>query len=302
VKRLRICLLGNGLANQVFQYIFGRYIELESGDEVFYDDSPFWIYPCHNGYEIEKVFPYIKKPKLLSKSFSDSTWNGFIEQYNKKHIYDQLKDIGVDMMFVLESHLKRYMCNDVEDKKSDSFLKLYKGIYMPTNTFNAGLPHIDYNTYFYGYWCSPSYFRAIKHIIADELQFPVLCDEKNSNYAQNIVETYSVAVHIRRGDHVDLGYNDDCEYFTRSISIMNKWMENPTFFVFSDDIAWCKSNADALGLKAVKHVFIEDNKNETAFKDLQLMSMCKAVIKSSRSSFSTLAVMLNKNDDVIVLS
>jgi len=66
---MKICLCNGGLGNQVFQYIFSRWIELASGEPCFLDDSAFWGEQIeHNGFEIRKVFPNAK-PRLLSGFF-----------------------------------------------------------------------------------------------------------------------------------------------------------------------------------------------------------------------------------------
>ena len=49
----------------------------------------------------------------------------------------------------------------------------------------------------------------------------------------------SVMVHIRRGDYVKNNYYDgicDENYYKNAIEIMKQKIENPMFFVFSDEI------------------------------------------------------------------
>ena len=68
------------------------------------------------------------------------------------------------------------------------------------------------------------------------------------------------------------------------------------FFVFSDDLAWCRRNADKMGLNlAGETVYIAGNEGEKSYIDMQLLSMCKGMIRSRDSSFSQVAGWLNKD-------
>ena len=54
-----------------------------------------------------------------------------------------------------------------------------------------------------------------------------------------------MSIHIRRGDYLTPYYKsavgESCtlEYYEKAISIINEKVEDPTFFVFSDDIEFC---------------------------------------------------------------
>lgn len=69
-------------------------------------------------------------------------------------------------------------------------------------------------------------------------------------------------------------------------------------WVFSDDINWCKEN-----LNLTKHTvyYINWNKAEDSYIDMQLMSLCKHNIIPN-SSFSWWGAWLNKNKSKIVLA
>ena len=55
-----------------------------------------------------------------------------------------------------------------------------------------------------------------------------------------------MSIHIRRGDYLTPYYKsavgESCtlEYYEKAISIINEKVEDPTFFVFSDDIEFAK--------------------------------------------------------------
>jgi hypothetical protein len=300
--RLRICSIGNGLANQIFQYILSRYLEINTGDNVFFDDSLFFRRPVHNGYELEKVFPKIRKPKLLSDFFSKATWDEIIKQYDYQMLHEQLGNIGIEMSFVIEGHLQNYLTDGYfSGTNLDWVIRNYKGKYIPMPTYSPALSYINSNAYYYGFWVHEGYINEIKSQIATELEFAPLRDSKNIEYAEKISTSNSVALHIRRGDFVELGWEEDLNYYTRCIRAIESKVSIPFYFIFSDDIEWCESNKNELGLGDKNFIFIEGNTKEDAYKDLQLMSMCKAIIATPRSSFCRAASVLNKNNDVIVL-
>ena len=69
------------------------------------------------------------------------------------------------------------------------------------------------------------------------------------------------------------------------------------FYVFSDDIPWCRQNDNVLGLTLPQSVtYIEGNTQGKNFIDLQLMSMCRIMV-INRSAFGYLAMLLNDRLD-----
>ena len=71
---MKIVFMNGGLGNQMFQYIFFRWLELNSGDECFLDDSPFFgDHVAHNGYELERLFGV--QPRRLSQYFDADIWD-----------------------------------------------------------------------------------------------------------------------------------------------------------------------------------------------------------------------------------
>jgi hypothetical protein len=158
------------------------------------------------------------------------------------------------------------------------------------------------NWYFHGYWIFNSYMREIEDVIRKELSFPAIIDEKNQMYAACIQQTNSVAIHVRRGDMVQLGRAMAPEFFKGAIKEMETKILNAYYFLFSDDLPWCLEHYEELGLDVVKErvILVEDNCGENAYRDLQLMSYCKHQIISF-SSFSVLAAFLNNNAERIVI-
>ena len=86
-------------------------------------------------------------------------------------------------------------------------------------------------------------------------------------------------------------------YYLDSIEYMKRNVDNPTFFVFSNNIEWAKEN-----LKDVKNiVYVENNDRFHGIGDMHLISFCKHNIISN-STFSWWSAVLNKNENKIVIA
>lgn len=53
---MQIVKLMGGFANQLRQYIYGRYLEHCTGETVYFDDTWFSYSSAHNGYELRRVY------------------------------------------------------------------------------------------------------------------------------------------------------------------------------------------------------------------------------------------------------
>ncbi len=108
-----------------------------------------------------------------------------------------------------------------------------------------------------------------------------------------------MSIHIRRGDFLnnERHNTDKNSYYKEAIELIENKVENPVFFVFSDDMDWVKTNLNA------KHEtnFIDFNDALTNFEDMKLMSACKHNIIAN-SSFSWWAAWLNRNENKIVIA
>lgn len=282
---MKIQFLNGGLANQVFQYIFYRFGQLyHPTDNWFLDDSFFYTTEKHNGYELEKVFGL--KPKLISQIFDEETWNE-IMNFRKQ---------GYDIPTIFTESGTKIDLKISECKFPYSHPFTGPELELNCNGFEPGITKIDgLNIYYHGYWINKYWFDSYKDIFLKELQFPKISDVKNIEYYNMIKDTNSVGIHIRRGDFVDIGMAIGNDYYMNSCREFVNNKPNLTFFVFSDDIDWCKKNADDLGLNLAKEtVYVEGNINGKNYIDLQLMTYCKNLLMSN-SSFSYLAALLNQN-------
>lgn len=285
---MKIQYLNGGLANQIFQYIFVRYAQLScpGQDEWFFDDSFFFLNQVHNGYELERIFHV--KPNLLSGYFDSDIWNQLLKEKEcGGSIPQSFMNLGFDIIMITEFENYR------EHNPFDG--QLYR---IPGNSFVPEILKVENEfVYYHGYWQHPDWFRSYQTILKKELSFPPIIDERNRLYASQILDSNSVAVHIRRGDYAEFGWASNTDYYLSKIKEILTRHPDAAFYVFSDDIPWCRKNRALLGLDLSQSVtYIEGNTHGQNYIDLQLMSMCRMMILN-RSAFGYLAMLLNDRLD-----
>ena len=153
--------------------------------------------------------------------------------------------------------------------------------------------------YYIGYWQSEKFFKDISDEIRKDFSFPKFTSEKNLEILKLIKSYNSVSIHIRRGDYLqNRGFNGlaPLEYYQKAIEYIKNKIENPHFFIFSNDIEWCRKN-----LSIENSYYIDWNRGEESYRDMQLMSLCKHNIIPN-STFSWWGAWLNKNPNKIVIA
>ena len=155
------------------------------------------------------------------------------------------------------------------------------------------------NVYITGTWISERYFLDIENIIRNDFTFKAPVSQRNQEMAEIIQGCNSVSVHIRRTDKVSdpLYEETDLQYCTKAIRYMNKHLDDPHYFIFSDDINWVKTNLRYSGTVT----FVDINDDHHNYEDLRLMSLCEHNI-IAESSFSWWGAWLNPNPEKIVVS
>lgn len=295
---MRLVMMNGGLGNQVFQYIFARYIEEKTGEPCMIDDLAFHCNKdkvSHNGYEIEKIWGI--KLDLLSDHFTPDVVHEMarlvfptgdpvtLSAYEEKStpLVDILRACDIDLTVVEEGNTYRAW--------------KYKGttFSVPMNQYYPEVLHYAGDLYYFGWWINGHWFSEVKDTIRREMTFPIPPDKNNRQLLKKIESTNSVSLHVRRGDFLDIGQGLPSEIYYKMVRNMSENVSKPSFFIFSDDIPWVKAHMEELGFqKGDKCTFVEGNTGENSYLDLQLMSSCKGMIVGN-SSFSYLAALLNAN-------
>lgn len=156
------------------------------------------------------------------------------------------------------------------------------------------------NIYLDGYFQAHQYAATIEQQLRSELALRDAPAEKNLETLNEIRACESpVSLHVRRGDYTKIYGGRDALpiiYYENAIATMQMYTADPTFFVFSDDIAFCRENLPA----GPRYVFVDHNGQTEAHEDLRLMSACRHHIMAN-SSFSWWGAWLNPSPDKIVL-
>lgn len=243
--------MNGGLCNQLYQYIFARYIEEKTGDDVIIDDSVFFTKTIHNGFEIDKVFPN-SKLKRLSTLFDEDVWDYMMQEIkNGNKIINLLNSCNLKFNVIIED--KTFINSNLlgEDNPFNTNSYNIPFDFILKNNGNPKEFKNMKNIYYAGYWINFPYFRAIQKEMDFELQFPPIPNEKNKNYLKKIESCFSIAVHVRRGDFLNeqFKWGLSAEYYNQTINKFKKdLLITPVeYFVFSDDIDWCKKNKTEMG-------------------------------------------------------
>ena len=169
--------------------------------------------------------------------------------------------------------------------------------------YDATFEGIQHPMYLNGYWQSEKYFKSAKDKLRGELSLVDKPGEASQKILEGILQCPAVSLHIRRGDYITNPsaalVHGVCslDYYYSAIGHITAHVDNPHFFVFSDDPQWAKDN-----LKISYPVqFVEANGPDRGAEDIWLMKSCNHHIIAN-SSFSWWAAWLNDRQDKIVIA
>lgn len=172
---------------------------------------------------------------------------------------------------------------NISSKEANFFEKLIVKIFSPSS-------------YLQGYFQNEKYFERIKDIIREEFQPKESIENKFPDLVNDIKNSNSVSVHVRRTDYLNKQHQFiilGIDYYTKAINKIEKEVSNPKYYFFSDDVEWTKENIPHQS----DSVFIAGKDVD----DIHLMALCKHNI-TANSTFSWWSAWLNLNVDKIVIS
>jgi hypothetical protein len=263
-----------GLGNQMFQYAVGRAISISRDVPFRLDVQDFSTYTLHNGYELDRVFDVS------------------VELANKKDIKNVLGWRAyppIRRQLIFRHKLEKFRKKNI----------LVDNQFSPWEQIN----NVPDNVYLMGNWQTEKYFNEIQDDIRSDFSFKRPCLGFNAEISDLIGNSVSVSLHVRRGDiatnPASLAFHGLCslDYYQRAIEYISNNIDNPTFFIFSDNIPWAR---DHLQLKH-KCYFVEGNNGSESYNDMHLMSLCQHHIIAN-SSFSWWGAWLNPNPNKIVVA
>lgn len=273
-----IVRLQGGLGNQMFQHALGRRLALKHNTSLYYDDLLMQTKidaPSHTHRDFElNIFKNLEKP--ASQDLVEKIRNA------PPSVFDRL------YYKIRRRYLPYY-------RRSWIYEKEWFG-------FDENILNTPNNCYLDGYWQHTKYFDAIDAQLRSDFIFPDL-DPDNLAKAEEIKNSNSVSLHIRLGDYVrnqwaEQIHGNICgiEYYKKAIEILSSKIENPIFYLFSDEP---EVASEILGSQ-FNYKIINANTGKDSWKDMHLMSLCKHNIIAN-SSFSWWAGWLNRNPGKIVI-
>ena len=202
---MKIVNIIGGIGNQMFQYAFALALKQRFPEEdVKIDISHFNGYSLHNGFEIERNFG-IQLPIANGKDLRRLTY--YTPNYKVSRIIRKL--FGYRKTEYKEPRLFTFW-QTAFDREGDC--------------------------YYEGSWQNEGYFKKYKEVIRNAFVFKQALGEQNETLLQQIKETVSVSIHVRRGDYLnDPTYQGICDlpYYKNAIAYIKERIETPHFFIFT---------------------------------------------------------------------
>lgn len=261
-----ILRLRGGLGNQLFQYAAGKSLA------------------DHHGVPFKLDLYYYKKHP--NRSFDLDKFKIPIELATPSEINQ----------FTGSNPLRRFL------NKRENYLRCPKVFAQPHYHFYNDWLKLPADLYLSGYFQSEKFFLPISEKLLGWYAPNHPLDTRNAELHGQMKTSDSVSLHIRRGDYTTAQFNSFFgtvpeSYYQQAISTLKAKISKPKFFVFSDDIPWCRSNL-RIGDEAM---FVDWNKGKESYKDLVMMSYCRHNIIAN-SSFSWWGAWLNQNQNKIVIA
>lgn len=248
-ESLKHVKLSGGLGNQLFQYLFGRYLEERYGCRVAYFAEPS---ADISAFQIHRFVPRLR---LSTAAELQSAGYRFTRQWVYRLARKARLLLPALFPHAMIENGSRYQTRSME--------------------------HINV---FDGYWQSYRYLLAFDvQKLRDNAPKADLLPAESSAFAK----PGAVFVHIRRGDYLDAKNKKlfaPCElsYFERAAARIKAQVSEPHFFVFSNDIGWAEQHFKPADCPVT---YVRHEGNDADLADLYTMSCCQHGIISN-STFS----------------
>ncbi|GHT31185.1 alpha-1,2-fucosyltransferase [Bacteroidia bacterium] len=269
---IRLC---GGLGNQMFQYACAQTTALRLGTELKLDIS----------------FLQDRTPRedFTYRDFELNVFQINNEIATKKEVqqflpYAHNASAPIYGLFLLKRVLRRnYLFREPKQKQFQHI---------------SAIDKLQDDSYIQGYFQSEKYFVPQKNEILKAFALKNKIDFQNQQLIDKISAENAVSIHIRRGDYQHKANSHfnllDISYYLKAIDLIRAKIENPVFYIFTEDHEWAK--------KQFEHFTIVNiNKGEQSHMDMILMSCCKHNIIAN-SSFSWWGAWLNRNEEKIVIA
>jgi hypothetical protein len=265
----------SGLGNQMFQYAAGRYYARRYGAQM-----RMAVDPARNA--ISHGHP---RPFLLSNFEIKSPAN----------------ELSVTDRFVLN---QRRGIRPISAAFRESLgIQMFTEAFEQRYTFMPDLP-LQKNVrtlYLAGYWQAHRFADDIADELRSEFRFKQPAQGKNLEVLEQIGQSRTpVSLHVRRGDYTLAAEGNialPIDYYSHAISAFRKRLDDPDFFIFSDDIPFTREHLP----RGIRATFVDHNDASSSHEDLRLMSCCHHHIIAN-STFSWWGAWLNSRPGKMVFA
>jgi hypothetical protein len=248
-----------GLGNQLFQYSFGKYLAHRLSTQVKYDIQT-----------VNRLSNYTQRDFILSE------FNAIIDTVSTREVN-------------FKRHLHNTLLTRLERKMAQQMPFLFSKYFVePDIPVPPEKLRLRDNCYYDGYWQSFRYLVPIEDRLRKEITLRQPVSGDAAVMLRQIRQCVSVSIHVRRSDYLQHPNLINCslQYYFSAIEHIRQLQSNVHFFVFSDDMDWCRKH-----FTGTDFTFVEGNSN---YVDLVLMSTCAHQIIAN-STFSWWAAWLNTN-------
>ena len=272
-KPTKVVKLKGGMGNQMFQYAFAKLIQNLSCADVKLDYTAF-----------ESINDVIRIPKI--------------------------QKLNISLKPICPNELKYYHKLPYTPYSLNNFYKIKIILEQLINSeyyfeFSCRYKNPSYilqNSYFDGYWQSWKYVSPIKLILKEEFTPKEKLSTAANQIINEIQNTNSVFVGIRRGDYVTSWrtrweYGSFSEkYYLNAMNYICQHVDNPIFFIFSNDIDWVKCN---MNFSHFNIRYREQNQLDD-FEEFFLMKSCKHGIIANSTYYWWVAWLIENMNKIII--
>lgn len=259
-----IVILKGGIGNQMFQYAFGRYLSILWKTSLFLEKGIYLSGSTNRLFDLD-IFPL--SPDTKVGSIKDIALSDFQDQNlisERKYSYDE------DLVERLE-------------RRDEKMINSSKAIILD------------------GYWQSYKYFSPINETINMDFSINSYFKGKFAILFEKIKNTNSVMINVRRGDYLNkMNYHGvvGVDYLSKAMTLITSKVSSPFFYIFSDDIAWCRNNI----ANESNVFFVDESYYDSKFRSyFILMKSCSHFIIAN-STFCWWAAWLANNPSKIVVA
>lgn len=151
-----------------------------------------------------------------------------------------------------------------------------------------------------GYWQSWQYLNGIEDIIKKDFNILYRCSDNTKRQAEAMSKQNAIMIGVRKGDYAlesDHYFQIGSDYQEKAAHYIAERIENPVFYVFTNDVAWVRNHMNFGNLNVV---YRDKSMQVSDVEEMQLMQACKHAIIPN-STYHWLGSYLISNKDKIII-